>query len=163
MGTWVSRHHLRLAPSWRTHRLLNGPSRSRQEAKSLIERISTSGRPRAADRGPRSPGSLVRTIFAAFSGNDHSAHVVPSGWTFNTELGTLDVTGREVHATKKFRDVARSGKAAIVIDGLAPGAGFNPWAIEIAGPAEAITGPPALIRIHPDRVRSWGLDHAPIP
>ena len=81
-------------------------------------------------------------------------------YRFNTELGTLDVTGREVHATKKFRDVARTGKAAIVIDGLAPGAGFNPWAIEIAGPAEAITGPPALIRIHPDRVRSRGLDHA---
>ena len=93
-------------------------------------------------------------------GRDGTPHVVPSGWTFNTELGTLDVTGREVHATKKFRDVHRTGKAAIVIDGIAPGAGFNPWAIEIAGRAEAITGPPALIRIHPDRVRSWGLDHA---
>jgi pyridoxamine 5'-phosphate oxidase family protein len=93
-------------------------------------------------------------------GRDGTPHVVPSGWTFNTELGTLDVTGREVYATKKFRDVERTGKAAIVIDGITPGAGFNPWAIEIAGRAEAITGPPALIRIHPDRVRSWGLDHA---
>ena len=91
---------------------------------------------------------------------DGTPHVVPSGWTFNAELGTLDVTGREVHATKKFRDVTHTGKAAIVIDGLAPGGGFNPWAIEIAGRAEAITGPPALIRIHPERVRSWGLDHA---
>ncbi len=93
-------------------------------------------------------------------GRDGTPHVVPSGWTFNTELGTLDVTGRDVYATKKFRDVARTGKAAIVIDGITPSAGFNPWAIEIAGRAEAITGPPALIRIHPDRVRSWGLDHA---
>jgi pyridoxamine 5'-phosphate oxidase family protein len=93
-------------------------------------------------------------------GRDGNPHVVPSGWTFNTDLGTLDVTGRDVHATKKFRDVTSTGKAAIVIDGIAPGAGFNPWAIEIAGRAEAIAGPPALIRIHPDRVRSWGLNHA---
>ena len=93
-------------------------------------------------------------------GRDGTPHVVPSGWTFNTELGTLDVTGREVNATKKFRDVERAGKAAIVIDGITPSAGFNPWAIEVAGRAEAIAGPPALIRIHPDRVRSWALDRA---
>ena len=104
---------------------------------------------------PPRPLGRVATV-----GRDGTPHVVPSGWTFNTELGTLDVTGREVNATKKFRDVAQSGKAAIVIDGLAPGAGFNPWAVEIAGRAEAIAGPPALIRIHPDRVHSWGLDHA---
>ena len=93
-------------------------------------------------------------------GRDGTPHVVPSGWTFNAALGTIDVTGREVQATKKFRDVTATGKAAIVIDGIAQGAGWNPWAIEIAGRAEAITGPPALIRIHPDRIRSWGLDHA---
>lgn len=93
---------------------------------------------------------------------DGTPHVVPSGWTFNTALGTVDVTGREVQATKKFRDVSATGKAAIVIDGIAQGEGWKPWAIEIAGRAEAIAGPPALIRIHPDRVRSWGLDHAPL-
>lgn len=91
-------------------------------------------------------------------GPDGTPHVVPSGWSYNQTLGTLDVTGRDVQATKKFRDVARTGRAAIVIDGVAEGEGWNPWAIEIAGAAEAITGPPALIRIHPERVRSWGLD-----
>ena len=92
-------------------------------------------------------------------GRDATPHVVPSGWTYNTELGTLDVTGREVQNTKKYRDVTATGKAAIVIDGIAQGEGWNPWAIEIAGHAEAIAGPPALIRIHPDRIRSWGLNH----
>lgn len=81
--------------------------------------------------------------------------MVPSGWTYNETLGTLDVTGRDVEATKKFRDVVRTGRAAIVIDGVAEGQGWSPWAIEIAGRAEAVTGPPALIRIHPGRVRSW--------
>lgn len=93
-------------------------------------------------------------------GRDGTPHVVPAGWTYNETLGTLDVTGRDVEATKKFRDVVRTGRAAIVIDGIAGGEGWNPWAIEIAGRAEAITGPPALIRIHPERVRSWGLDRA---
>ena len=104
---------------------------------------------------PTRPLGRVATV-----GRDGTPHVVPSGWTFNAALGTVDVTGREVQATKKFRDVAATGKAAIVVDGIAQGGGWNPWAIEIAGSAEAIAGPPALIRIHPDRVRSWGLDHA---
>jgi pyridoxamine 5'-phosphate oxidase family protein len=91
-------------------------------------------------------------------GRDGVPHVVPTGWTYNEALETIDVTGREVAATKKFRDVTRTGRAAIVIDGIASGDGFNPWAIEIAGAAEPISGPPALIRISPDRIRSWGLE-----
>lgn len=90
---------------------------------------------------------------------DGTPHVVPTGWTYNTSLGTVDVTGRDVETTKKYRDATRTGRAAIVIDGIAPGDGFKPWAIEIAGRAEAISGPPALIRIYPERVRSWGLEH----
>jgi len=93
-------------------------------------------------------------------GPDGTPHVVPSGWTFNTTSGCIDVTGRDVHTTKKFRDVTRHGTAAIVIDGIADSDGWHPWPIEIAGRAEALTGPPAVIRIHPQRVRSWGLEHA---
>lgn len=92
-------------------------------------------------------------------GSDGTPHVVPAGWTYNANLGTVDVTGRDVQTTKKFRDVIRTGRAAIVIDGIAEGEGWNPWAIEIAGRAEAVSGPPALIRIHPERVRSWGLEN----
>lgn len=96
-------------------------------------------------------------------GRDGTPHVVPSGWTYNESLGTVDVTGRDVDTTKKFRDVRRTGRAAIVIDGVAPGEGFNPWAIEIAGPAEAVSGTTALIRIFPEQVRSWGLEHVTGP
>ena len=93
-------------------------------------------------------------------GPDGTPHVVPSGWIYNDALGTLDVTGRDLETTKKFRDVARTGRAAIVIDGIAEGEGWNPWAIEVRGRAEAITGPPALIRIRPEQIRSWGLEGA---
>jgi pyridoxamine 5'-phosphate oxidase family protein len=91
-------------------------------------------------------------------GRDGIPHVIPSGWTYNATLEAVDVTGRDVRTTKKFRDVRRTGKAAIVIDGVVPGDTFRPWAIEISGRAEAIEEPEALIRIHPERVRSWGLE-----
>jgi pyridoxamine 5'-phosphate oxidase family protein len=90
-------------------------------------------------------------------GADGTPHVVPSGWEHNLELDTIDVTGRDVSATKKFRDVRRSGRAAIVIDDLASINPFRPRAIEVRGRAEAIGGPNSLIRIHPDRIVSWGL------
>jgi pyridoxamine 5'-phosphate oxidase family protein len=88
-------------------------------------------------------------------GRDGTPHVVPVGWAFNAETDTIDVGGNDFALTKKFRDVDRSGRAAIVIDEV-----LEPWrprGIEVRGRAEAIEGPVAMIRIHPDRVRSWGL------
>jgi pyridoxamine 5'-phosphate oxidase family protein len=91
-------------------------------------------------------------------GPDGSPHVVPVGWTRNAALDTIDVTGKQLEQTKKFRDVARSGRVAIVIDDLASTNPWRPRAIEIRGRAEAIEEPTALIRIHPERIVSWGLD-----
>ena len=89
-------------------------------------------------------------------GADGMPHVVPVGWSYNAETDTIDVGGRDPESTKKFRDVARSGKAAIVIDEVLPP--WRPRGVEVRGSAEALAGPPAIIRIHPDRVRSWGLE-----
>jgi pyridoxamine 5'-phosphate oxidase family protein len=90
-------------------------------------------------------------------GKDGTPHVVPSGWVHNVELDTIDVTGHEVAKTKKFRDVTHLGRAAIVIDDIASLVPFSPRAIEVRGRAEPIYGPPSLIRVHPERVLSWGL------
>ena len=90
-------------------------------------------------------------------GKDGTPHVVPVGWTHNIEHDTIDVTGRDVHQTKKFRDVLRTGRAAVVIDDIASVNPFRPRAIEVRGHAEAITEPRALIRIHPERIISWGI------
>jgi pyridoxamine 5'-phosphate oxidase family protein len=101
-------------------------------------------------------------------GKDGTPHVVPVGmWSHNAELDAIDVTGREFDQTKKFRDVARSGRAAIVIDDMVKldpsereGAGgwdSRPRGIEVRGSAEAIHEPEPLIRIHPERIVSWGL------
>jgi pyridoxamine 5'-phosphate oxidase family protein len=90
-------------------------------------------------------------------GADGTPHVAPVGWAHNTESDTIDVTGHGLEETKKFRDVERSGRAAIVIDDLGSVSPWRPRGIEVRGRAEALREPASLIRIHPERVVSWGL------
>ena len=92
-------------------------------------------------------------------GPDGTPHVTPVGWRFDEDDGTIDVGGIEFASTKKYRDVARSGRAAIVIDDLASTDPWRPRAIEVRGRGEAIALPTPLIRIHPERIVSWGLEH----
>jgi pyridoxamine 5'-phosphate oxidase family protein len=91
-------------------------------------------------------------------GRDGTPHVVPCGFRYNAELDTIDMGGHSMEATKKFRDVAATGRAAVVVDDLASVDPWRPRAIEVRGRAEAITAPDALIRITPQRVVSWGLE-----
>jgi pyridoxamine 5'-phosphate oxidase family protein len=91
-------------------------------------------------------------------GADGTPHVVPVGWIYNAARDTIDIGGHELERSKKFRDVARTGRAAIVIDDLASTDPWRPRAIEVRGAAEAITLPTPLIRIHPERIISWGLE-----
>ena len=92
-------------------------------------------------------------------GADGTPHVTPVGmWRHNPELDTIDVTGHAFDKSLKFRDVARTGRAAIVIDDLASTNPWRPRGVQVRGRAEAIGGPQPLVRIHPDRVIAWGLD-----
>src|SRR6188472_4537564 len=91
-------------------------------------------------------------------GADGTPHVVPVAWMYNAVRETIDVGGSDLEHTKKFRDVARTGRAAIVIDDLKPTDAWHPRGIEIRGRGEAIAMPTPLIRIHPERIVSWGLE-----
>ena len=91
-------------------------------------------------------------------GADGTPHVVPVAWIYNAARDTIDVGGHELERTKKFRDVARTGRAAIVIDDLASTDPWRPRGIEVRGRGEAIALPTPLIRIHPERIVTWGLD-----
>jgi pyridoxamine 5'-phosphate oxidase family protein len=90
-------------------------------------------------------------------GPDGTPHVVPVGWIYNAARDTIDIGGHELERSKKFRDVVRTGRAAIVIDDLESVDPWRPRAIEVRGRAEAIAMPTPLIRIHPERILSWGL------
>lgn len=92
-------------------------------------------------------------------GADGMPHVVPTGWSYNAALGTIDVGGSDLAATKKFRDVRRTGKVAIVVDDVLPP--WQPRCVEIRGSGEIVDDPDGpLIRIHPTHIVSWGLDDA---
>jgi len=99
-----------------------------------------------------------RLAHIATVGRDGTPHVVPVGWAYNADLDTVDVGGHDFAATKKYRDVARSGRAAIVIDDVLPP--WRPRGIEVRGRAEALPEPQPAIRIHPERIVSWGLETA---
>ena len=95
-------------------------------------------------------------------GRDGSPHVMPIGmYRLDEATDAIDTFGRDLTATKKWRDVERSRRAAIVVDDVVPP--FRPRGIEIGGRAEAIDGPQQVIRIHPERIVAWGLDETDTP
>jgi len=49
-------------------------------------------------------------------------HVVPVAFRYNAEHDTLDIGGRNIGASKKFRDAQKTGRAAFVVDDVLP-----PW------------------------------------
>jgi pyridoxamine 5'-phosphate oxidase family protein len=90
-------------------------------------------------------------------GADGTPHVVPVGWIYNAARDAIEIGGIELEESKKFRDIARSGRAAIVIDDLESTDPWRPRGVEVRGRAEAIALPTPLIRIYPERIVSWGL------
>ena len=90
-------------------------------------------------------------------GPDGTPHVVPVGFSVNEDLDAIEIRGRSLTESKKYRDVAQAGRAAVVVDDIAS---HDPWrvrGIEIRGRAEALDGERPLIRVHSERVVSWGL------
>jgi pyridoxamine 5'-phosphate oxidase family protein len=97
---------------------------------------------------------------------DGTLQASPVGFGYNPELETIDIGGMNMAASQKFRNVAANGRVAFVIDDIAS---VQPWVVrclEIRGHAEAIEGASdsaspsrgPIIRIHPQRIISWGLD-----
>ena len=90
-------------------------------------------------------------------------------FAYNEALGTIDIAGYRMSKSQKFRNIARNDKVALVVDDITS---RDPWRVrclEIRGPAEqAEIGPslgpagdnlaPAIIRVTPKRVISFGID-----
>ena len=90
-------------------------------------------------------------------GADGTPHVVPVGFRYDPEQDLIEVRGHELERSKKFRDVERAGRAAIVIDDLESIDPWRPRGIEVRGRAEALDGDRPVIRVHPERIVPWGL------
>src|SRR6266446_4091379 len=84
----------------------------------------------------------------------------PVGFRYNDALGTVDIFGYNLGASRKFRNLRTNAHVALVVDDIAS---VDPWVvrgIEIRGVAQALDGvgtPGAalsrqVIRIHPRRI-----------
>jgi pyridoxamine 5'-phosphate oxidase family protein len=98
---------------------------------------------------------------------DGTLHVNPVGFRFNPDTETIDIVGFHMARTRKFRNVADNGRVAFVVDDVPSVQPLRVRYVEIRGRAEAIEAPAdapvgrvdgAIIRIHPHRVVSLGLD-----
>jgi pyridoxamine 5'-phosphate oxidase family protein len=97
-------------------------------------------------------------------GHDGMPHVVPVAFRYNPQADAIDIGGHDFAKRKKFRDVKRTGMAALVIDDVLPP--WQPRAVEVRGQATTLdTGGKTImqefddpiIRIAPRRIVSWGL------
>jgi len=92
--------------------------------------------------------------------------VKPVGFTYNTELGTIDIAGHFMASSTKYRNVRANPKVAFVVDDVPFEAIDGVRFLEIRGLAETVTGPVPpdsdlsgdLIRIHPRRVLAYNID-----
>jgi pyridoxamine 5'-phosphate oxidase family protein len=97
---------------------------------------------------------------------DGTLQASPVGFAYNAELETIDVRGHGMAGSRKFKNVADNGRVAIVVDDIPS---FDPLVVrclEVRGTAETVQGPAdpalgddgALIRIHPKRIISFGVN-----
>lgn len=104
----------------------------------------------------------------------------PVGFTFNEQLGTIDIAGYRMSHSQKYRNIAHNNRVAFVVDDITS---RDPWRVrclEIRGTAEQAQMPPttgaagdersreeqkstdeldtAIIRVTPQRIISFGID-----
>jgi pyridoxamine 5'-phosphate oxidase family protein len=97
---------------------------------------------------------------------DGSVQNNPVAFGYNEEFQTIDIGGHNMAASQKFRNVAAGSQVAFVVDDIPSLDPFTVRCLEIRGNAEALaapgdaadgrTGP--IIRIHPRRILSFGID-----
>lgn len=109
----------------------------------------------------RQPRGHLATI-----GPDAGPQVKPLGFTYNSDLGTIDIAGFNMAQSAKYRNVQSSPQVAFVVDEVTEASMAGAHFLEIRGVAEATTGPagadgqagPDIIRIHPRRVIAFNVD-----
>jgi len=102
--------------------------------------------------------------------------VKPVGFSYNDQLGTIDIAGYNMAQSAKYKNVQHNPAVAFVVDDRPDGGLEGTRFLEIRGVAEAVPGTGAdahagadapglamgtgIIRIHPRRVLSYNVDPA---
>lgn len=100
--------------------------------------------------------SEQRLARIATVGPDGMPHVTPVGWSYNAEQDAIDIGGFRLTRTKKYRDAARTGTAAVVIDDVLPP--WKPRGVEVRGEVELVEESNPVMRLRPRRIVSWGIE-----
>ncbi|HEX4224597.1 MAG TPA: PPOX class F420-dependent oxidoreductase [Pseudonocardiaceae bacterium] len=108
----------------------------------------------------------------ATQAEDGTLQVSPVGFSYNAELGTIDISGFNLTRSKKYRNVATNHRAAFVVDDIVS---TDPWRVrclEIRGTGEVVEPGAeqdsdghldgAIIRLTPGHIISFGLEKADI-
>jgi pyridoxamine 5'-phosphate oxidase family protein len=111
-------------------------------------------------------------------GPDGCPQVKPVGFSYNEQLGTIDIGGYNLAQSAKYKNIQRNPAVAFVVDDRPEGGLEGTRFLEIRGVAEAVAGGGAdvglhagasapglvmgqeIIRIHPRRVLGYNLDPA---
>jgi len=88
-------------------------------------------------------------------------HVVPVAWSYNADLGTIDISGRR-HLRPRLRRHPQVPDVRRVRHRRHPAA-LSPRCVMVQGTAQALDaehsrGTEAMIRIVPEEITSWGAD-----
>ena len=97
---------------------------------------------------------------------DGTPQASPVGFTYNAELGTIDIAGYNMADSQKYKNIAVNPKVAFVVDDIASKVPWRVRCLEIRGTAEQATAAratgdhldAAIIRITPTRIISFGID-----
>jgi pyridoxamine 5'-phosphate oxidase family protein len=104
----------------------------------------------------RQPRGHLATV-----GPDGTPQVKPLGFTWNSELGTLDIAGYNMGASAKYRNIQANPRVGFVVDEVTEASMEGAHFLEIRGIAEAVTGSAGpggeIIRIHPRRVIAFNV------
>ncbi len=100
--------------------------------------------------------------------SDGTPQIAPVGFRYNAELEVIDIGGRYLSQSKKFRNILDNPHVSLVIDDVLPP--WQPRGVEIRGIAHtepsggnAFFGAnypvdEVIIRITPVQIIGWGLD-----
>ena len=99
-------------------------------------------------------------------GPDGTPQVKPLAFTYNAALGTIDISGWNMGASAKYRNIQANPRVALVVDEMTEASMEGAHFLEIRGVAEAVTGSPSadghlaaeIIRIRPRRVIGYNVD-----
>ena len=104
---------------------------------------------------------------------DGTLQVNPVGFAWNPATRTIDIGGFAMSRSRKYRNVADNGRAALVVDDLWSTAPWRVRCLDIRGTAEVVPDPgtanpvdgndPAIIRLRPTRVIGMAIEDPDVP